>query len=55
MIKENIEINNEIDVEIEFTICPACDGRGYTENGKCNVCNGKGEIIEKINNEKSTI
>lgn len=41
---------------IRYIICYDCDGRGYTQNGRCATCDGKGElkwiIEEKKEDEK---
>lgn len=29
---------------VEIVICPECDGRGFTEKGKCKICKGTGEL-----------
>jgi len=44
--KSNDKVKKE---EIKIFLCPVCDGSGYTKDGKCEICNGKGEI-KKIKN-----
>lgn len=41
---------------MEIMVCPECDGKGYTEKGKCKICKGSGELKfekEDSDDEKS--
>lgn len=35
-------------VELLFTVCPACDGGGVGVDGGCRVCGGTGELAEEV-------